>query len=82
MNNYHPIVEKQLEARIMEIAEGSSAQDASPYYTARVYENGSYLVRSGGHVAWEYLRDRGYKDIPECFCEECVLRRKSDSEGN
>ncbi len=82
MNNYHPIVGKQLEARIMKIADGSSAQDARPYYTAGVYENGRYLVQSGGHVAWEYLRDRGYTEIPECFCEECVLRRKSDSEGN
>ena len=82
MNDYHPIVEKQLEARIMKIAAGSDAQDARPYYIAGVYENRVYLVRSGEHVAWEYLRDRGFKDIPECFCEECILRQKSDSEGN
>jgi len=81
MNDYHQIVGKQLEARIMKIADGSSAQDARPYYTAGVYENDRYLVRSVGHVPWEYLRACGYENIPECFCEECVLRRKSDSEG-
>ncbi len=81
MNNNQTV--EELEARVMTTTGGSNShQHAKPYYADGLDQNyhRKYLVRSAGHV--EYLMNYGYENIPECFCEECVIRRQVDSEGH